>query len=210
MQTYFHNHRRAVAAIPLVAVMVGALTMTALLPTAVEAQGFGFRAAGASGENGAVANSRGVISNGPGTGAIRSSSAISDDQGNGATVSGGCAWNLNAVGCTGHAANWESDGSFSGVAGAEIAGQNGFYSANRSLDRDAGGNWSGASAVDASGLNGGYSGSATLEDGNYSRGATYVGVEGQTAKVEGSYEPDNGGSRSVTCINASGEVVECP
>lgn len=195
MQTHFRTNRRSTAAIPAIALMLGALAVSVLLPVPAEAQDFGFRAGAASGENGAIAGSRGVISNG---------------QGNGAAGARGCAANANAAGCSGRAATWSSDGSFSGVAGTEITGENGFVSGRRNLERDADGNWSGASALDAAGQNGSYSGNATLDEGNYSREATYSGADGQSATVAGDYQAGSGGSRSVTCIDASGTVVDCP
>jgi hypothetical protein len=225
MQSQFRTNRRSTASIPAIALMLGALAVSVLLPVPAEAQGFGFRAGAASGENGAIAGSRGVISNGQGGGAVGRNFAIGDGQGNGAfggrfavgdgqgngaAGARGCAANANAAGCSGRAATWASDGSFSGVAGTEITGENGFVSGRRNLERDADGNWSGASALDASGQNGSYSGNATLDDGTYSRGATYSGVEGQSATVEGEYQAGSGGSRSVTCIDASGTVVDCP
>jgi hypothetical protein len=210
MQTNSRNTRRASMAIPAFALAFGALAVTALLPAPADAQGFGFRAGAVSGENGAIAGSRGVISNGQGGGAIGRNFAIGDGQGNGATGSGACAANANAAACRGRAATWGSDGTFSGAAGTEIAGENGFVSGRRNLERDAEGNWSGASALDASGQNGSYSGAASLDDGAYSREATYSGTEGQSATVEGDYEVGSGGSRSLTCIDASGATVECP
>ncbi|MBV0913812.1 hypothetical protein [Anianabacter salinae] len=210
MQSRNQTTRRASVAKPAFAVLVSALAATLLMPVSAEAQGFGFRAGAASGQNGAIAGSRGVISNGQGGGAIGRNFVIGDGQGNGAARSGGCAANVNAAGCSGRVATWGSDGTFSGAAATEITSENGFFSGNRSLDRDADGTWSGTSEVDASGLNGSYSGNASLDDGTYSRDATYSGTEGQSATVEGAYELGSGGSRSVTCIDASGAVVNCP
>lgn len=210
MQTRSQTPRRASVTRSARALMVGALAATLLLPVPAEAQGFGFRTGVASGQNGAVAGSRGIISNGQGGGAIGRNFAIGDGQGNGAAGSRGCAANANAAGCRGRVATWGSDGTFNGAAGTEITGANGFVSGNRSLERDAEGNWTGASALDAAGQNGSYSGTASLADGGYSRDATYSGTEGQSATVDGSYQAGSGGSRSVTCINASGAVVDCP
>lgn len=210
MQTFFQNSRRSNPVIPALAIMAGALAVTVLLPLPAEAQGFGFRAGAASGQNGAVTGSRGVLSNGQGAGATRRNLAIGDGQGNGGTASGLCAANIYAEGCQGRFATWNSDGSFSGMSRTEITGENGYFSGARSLDRAADGTWSGASTVDASGKNGRYNGSANLDDGTYSRDATYAGAEGQTATVEGAYEAGSGGSRSVICIDASGATVECP
>lgn len=225
MQIRSQNTRRASGAIPAMALLVGAFAVTVLLPVPAEAQGFGFRGGAVSGPNGSAAGSRGIISNGQGgfaagrnfivgdgqgNGAFGSGFAIGDGQGNGAARRGGCATNANATGCTGAAATWGSDGTFSGAAGTEITAENGYLSGNRTLDRDAEGNWSGTRALDAAGENGSYSGAANFEEGAYTRGATYSGAEGQSATVEGSYEVGSGGSRTVTCIDASGTVVNCP
>lgn len=225
MHTRFRTNRRSAAARPAIALMVGTLALTALLPVPAEAQGLILRGGAAAGENGAVAGSRGVISNGQGGGAIGRNFAIGDGQGNGAVGrrfaigdgqgngaagAGGCAANANAAGCRGRVATWGSDGTFSGAAGTEITGENGFVSGQRTLARDADGTWSGASALDAAGENGSYSGNASLDDGIYSRDATYSGVDGQSATVEGAYEVGSGGSRSVSCIDASGATVDCP
>lgn len=210
MQTHFQNSRRRYVPVSAFAALVGALAVAVLLPGPVEAQGFGARAGAASGANGAIAGSRGVISNGQGSGAFGGGFVARDGQGNGAMARGGCAANPQAAGCSGRAATWGSDGTFSGVAGTEITGENGAVSSRRNLNRDADGSWSGASAVDASGAQGSYSGNATLDDGTYARGATYTGTEGQSATVEGSYQAGSGGSRSVTCTDASGATVSCP
>lgn len=224
MQNRPETTRRASVAIPAFAVMVGALAATLFMPAPAEAQGFGFRAGAAAGANSAIAGSRGLISNGQGGGAIGRTFAtgdsqgngkfgrryvVGDGQGNGAARSGNCAANVNATGCRGRAVAWGSDGTFSGVAGTEITGENGAISGRRTVDRDAEGNWSGASAREAAGQNGSYSGNTSLDDGTYSRDATYSGAEGQSATVEGTYQAGSG-SRSVTCIDASGAVVECP
>lgn len=225
MQTRVQNTRRAFFAKPAFAMIVGALAATLLLPAPAEAQGFGFRAGGASGQNGAVAGSRGIASDGQGGGAIRRNFAVGDGQGhgalggrfaardgqgNGGAGAGFCAEHANAAGCRGRSAMWGSDGTFSGQAAAEAAGENGSLSARRTLERDEQGAWSGAQSVDAAGKNGSYSGSATLDDGSYARQGTYSGADGQSASVEGAYEAGSGGSRSVTCIDASGAVVDCP
>lgn len=225
MPTDFPTIRRSAAAIPAIALVVGALALPALLPAPAEAQGFAVRGGAASGQNGAVAGSRGAISNGQGGGAIGRNFAIGDGQGNGAfggrfaigdgqgngaARSGACAATANAAGCRGRAATWGSDGTFSGAAGTEITGENGFVSGRRNLERDADGTWSGSSALDAAGENGSYSGSASLDDGIYSRDATYSGADGQSVTVEGAYEAGSGGSRTVTCIDASGATVDCP
>lgn len=210
MKTYPQITRRASVTRPALILMAGALAASLVLPVPADAQGFGFRAAGASGQNGAAAGSRGIVSNGQGGGAVGRKFAIGDGEGNGAAGVGRCATTVHAAGCSGRAATWGSDGTFSGRAGTEITGENGFISGNRSLDRDAEGNWSGASALDATGQNGSYSGTASLDNGAYSRDATYSGNDGQSATVEGSFEAGSGGSRSVTCIDASGAVVDCP
>lgn len=210
MQYCSGNSRRSFLARPAFAAMVGVLAATLLVPVPADAQGFGFRAGGAAGENGAVAGSRGFVSNGNGGGAIGRNFAIGDGQGNRAARSGGCAANANAAGCRGRAATWAADGTFSGRASTEFTGENGSLSGNRNLDRDADGNWSGNRALDATGQNGSYSGSATLDDGTYAREGTYSGADGQSATVEGSYQAGSGGSRTVTCIDASGAVVTCP
>ncbi|AVF03432.1 MULTISPECIES: hypothetical protein [Devosia] len=210
MQTHFQKTRHALAASPAIALVAGAIALVVLQPVPAEAQGFGVRAGAVSGENGTIAGSRSVMSNGQGGGAVRRNFAVGDGQGNGTAWSGICAANINAAGCSGRAATWSADGSFSGVAGTEIAGDNGFFSGNRTLDRDPDGSWSGSSAVEASGQNGSYNGSASFNDGTYSRGAVYSGADGQSATVEGTYEIGSGGSRIVTCIDASGAMVECP
>lgn len=210
MQTRFQNMRSAAVAIPAMAVLVGAFALSVLLPVPADAQGFGLRGGAVSGPNGGAAGSRGLMSNGQGGVAAGRNFIVGDGQGNGVARSGGCASNVNAAGCSGRAAAWGSDGTFRGGAGTEITGEDRFFSGNRSLERDADGNWSGTRGVDAAGLNGSYSGDSNFADGAYSRGATYSGTEGQSATVEGAYELGSGGSRSVTCIDASGTVVTCP
>lgn len=189
--------------------VAGATLAAGLAIGPVEAQGFGFGRGAAVGENGAAARSRGVVSNGDGFAARRGGFAA-DGEGNGLARRGGCAQGQTGSGCRGGAVTWRDDGSLSGQSASEFSGDNGAFSGRRSLTRDADGNLTVDRSADASGTNGAYTGSSSRDNDVYQRSGTYTGTDGQNATVEGNYTRGSGGSRSVTCIDASGATVDCP
>ncbi len=200
----------AASSLSVTALILG-VTLSAGLPaTPAYSDGFLLRKGAAAGQNGVVARSRGVVSNGEGSGLFRRNGFAADGQGNGFAGFGNCANGQTGSGCRGGSVSWNSDGAFSRNLGAELSGENRAFSSRRSLDRDADGNLNGSRSTDASGTNGAYAGNSTLDRGTYNRDGTYTGSDGQTATVEGAYERGTGGSRSVTCIDATGAVVSCP
>lgn len=198
------------SSVSLLTIMASAIVAISLSAGEADAQGGAFRKGAVKTENGAAARSRGFVSNGEGSGGVRRGGFASDGQGNGAAGRGGCANGASGSGCRGRAAAWNDDGSFSGRSGAEYSGDNGSFSSRRAFDRDADGDWTGSASTDASGASGSYSGGASVDGGVYSRDGVYTGDEGQTASVQSSYERGVGGSRSVTCTDASGAAVTCP
>ncbi|MEL6569414.1 MAG: hypothetical protein AAFQ22_13435 [Pseudomonadota bacterium] len=164
----------------------------------------------AVGENGVAARSRGGVFNGEGQGAVRRGGIASDDNGNGLAGFGRCANGTTASACRGGTATWQDDGSLSRTLKSGGSGENGSFTSQRFLERSADGVWGGSRSTEASGTSGSYSGAATLDDGTYNRDGTYTGNEGQAASVDSTYERGSGGSRTVTCIDASGAVVNCP
>ena len=177
---------------------------------AAHADGFFLRKGIAVGENGAIARSSGVIFNGEGQGAFSRGGIVVDDDGNGAAGSVGCANTVNGAGCRGGSVTWNDDGSFARNLGTEASGENGSLSARRWLSWDDENGLAGARSVDVEGDERSYTGTASLEDGTYNRDGAYTGDEGQSFTVDSTYQKGTGGSRTVTCIDASGAVVPCP
>lgn len=181
------------------------------LPTGpAVADGLFLRKGVAAGENGLIAGSRGGVFNGEGQGAFSRGRLVTDGDGNGFAGTATCANGLAGEACRAGTATWSEDGSFTRNLGTEANGENGSLSARRSLSWDDESGLIGARSVDAAGDERSYTGAASLEDGTYNRDGTYTGDEGQSFTVDSTYEKGIGGSRSVTCIDASGAVVACP
>ena len=202
--------RFAGSSLSMLALIAGAIVFVGLSVSDADAQGGVFRKGVAKGENGAVSRSRGFVGNGEGSGAIRRGGFASDGHGNAIARRGGCASGSNGAGCRGGGATWGSDGSVSVRRGAEYSGDNGSFSSRRAFDRDAEGAVSASRSTNATGSSGSYAGASSLNDGVYSRDGVYTGSGGQSVIVDGTYERGAGGSRSVTCMDASGAVVTCP
>ncbi|MEO1543969.1 MAG: hypothetical protein AAFR75_08125 [Pseudomonadota bacterium] len=212
METSTRIHRSGLAARALSTVACAALSVLMLTIQAApaDADGLFVRKGLAVGENGVAARSRGGVFNGEGQGAFRRGGFASDGSGNGVAGFGGCANGVTASACRGGTATWQDDGSLSRTLRSGGSGENGSFTSQRFLERSPDGLWAGNRSTEASGSSGSYSGAATLDDGTYNRDGTYTGNEGQSANVDGTYERGAGGSRTVTCIDASGAVVECP
>lgn len=212
MNSFMTNHKagRALRSLSSVALAALSVLMLSVSTVPASADGLLIRKGIAAGENGAVARSRGVISNGEGQGAFRRGGFAADGAGNGFAGFGNCANGVDGAACRGGSATWQDDGSLSRTLQSGGSGENGSFNSARLLERSADGTWTGNRSTEASGDNGSYSGASTLDNGNYNRDAAYIGDEGQTASVDGTYERGSGGSRTVTCIDASGAVVECP
>ncbi|MEO0722758.1 MAG: hypothetical protein AAFY43_11500 [Pseudomonadota bacterium] len=206
------EHKSGRASRPLSSVALAALSALMLSVSAMpaSADGFVLRKGIAAGENDVAARSRGVVSNGEGQGAFRRGGVSFDSNGNGVAGFGRCANGVDGSACRGGSATWQDDGSLSRTLRSEGSGENGSFSSERLLDRSADGAWTGNRSTEAAGTSGSYSGAATLDDGTYNRDGTYTGDEGQSASVAGTYERGSGGSRTVTCIDATGAVVDCP
>ncbi|MEO0800362.1 MAG: hypothetical protein AAFY53_14300 [Pseudomonadota bacterium] len=206
------QHRSSCVARPLTSVALAALSalMLSLSAMPASADGLFLRKGLAAGENGAAARSRGGVFNGEGQGAFRRGGFASDGAGNGFAGFGKCANGVESSACRGGAATWQDDGSYERRLQTEVNGQARSVGGQGVLQRDADGTWTGNRTTDASGTNGTYSGAASVDEGIYNRDATYTGDEGQTASVDGTYERGSGGSRAVTCIDATGAIVDCP
>jgi len=209
MNHSFIGRLSAIPKISILAIVSGSLLALGVSAIPAEAQSQQLRRGVAVGENGAAARTRGFVSNGEGAGAVRRGGFAGDGQGNGIVRRGGCVSGQTGSGCRGGAANWNSDGSFSGQSGADFSGENGFFSGSRTLERNADGKVTAGRSVDASGKNGAYSGASSFEDGTYNRDGTYSGNEGQSATVEGTWVRGTGGSRALTCVDSNGAVVDC-
>lgn len=212
MDTSMTNDRSGRTARRLTLVAVAALSALILsIPaTPASAEGLFVRKGLAAGENGAAARSRGVLSNGAGQGGFRRGGFASDGAGNGFAGFGKCANGVDGSACRGGSATWQDDGSLSRTLQSGGSSENAAFSSERRLDRSADGAWTGNRTTDASGTSGSYSGASTLDEGTYTRDGTYTGDEGQTANVDSTYERGSGGSRAVTCIDATGAIVDCP
>ncbi|MEL7104287.1 MAG: hypothetical protein AAGM21_00075 [Pseudomonadota bacterium] len=186
------------------------VTMLSVSVVPAVADGFVLRKGIAAGENGVAARSRGGVSNGEGQGAFRRGGFASDGSGNGAAGFGRCANGVDGSACRGGSATWQDDGTLSRTMRSGASGENGSFASQRRLERSADGAWTGNRSTEASGNSGSYSGASTLDNGIYNRDGTYTGDEGQSANVAGTYERGSGGSRTVTCIDATGAVVDCP
>lgn len=208
--TTYHNAGRASRPLSSVALAAVSVLMLSVPTMPASADGLFVRKGIAAGENGVAARSRGVISNGEGQGAFRRGGFAADGAGNGFAGFGRCANGLDGAACRGGSATRQDDGSLSRTLQSGGSGENGSFNSERLLERSADGAWTGNRSAEASGDNGSYSGASTLDDGNYNRDASYAGDEGQTAIVDSTYERGTGGSRAVTCIDATGAVVECP
>ncbi|MEO1362209.1 MAG: hypothetical protein AAFU86_00355 [Pseudomonadota bacterium] len=206
------EHKSRGASRPLSSVALAALSALMLSVSAMPASADGLllRKGFAAGENGVAARSRGVVSNGEGQGAFRRGGFASNGSGNGVAGFGRCANGVNGSACRGGSATWQDDGALSRTTRSDASGENGSFASERRLDRSADGAWTGNRSTEASGISGSYSGAAALDDGTYNRDGTYTGDEGQSANVVGTYEHGSGGSRTVTCIDATGAVVDCP
>ncbi len=212
MDTSTPKNRSSRVARPLTAAALATLSalMLSISVAPASADGLFLRKGAAAGENGAAARSRTGAFNGEGQGAFRRGGFASDGNGNGLAGFGRCANGVDTTACRGGAATWQDDGSFQRRLQTEIDGQTRSLSGQGALQRDADGAWTGNRTTDASGTNGAYTGAASLDEGTYNRGATYTGDEGQSASVDGTYERGSGGSRAVTCIDATGAIVDCP
>lgn len=204
MNIFFNSRSK-----PLLAVVVGTLLAVGVSTVTAEAQVFHQRRGVAVGENGAAGRTGGFVGNGEGQGAARRGGFAVDGQGNGFARRGGCANGQTASGCRGGTASRNSDGSLAVQSGAEISGDNGSFSGRRTLARDADGNVTGTRSTEASGESGTYSGASSIDNGSYTRDGTYSGTEGQSVNVNGNWQRGAGGSRAVTCTDATGAVVEC-
>lgn len=206
------THRKGRAARPPMSVLLTTLSVLMLGISAMPASADGLfvRKGIAAGENGVAARSRGGVFNGEGQGAFRRGGFASDGNGNGLAGFGRCANGVNATACRGGAATWQDDGSYSRRLNSEISGQDRSFSGQGVLQRNADGAWTGNRTTDAAGTNGTYSGAASVDQGTYNRDGTYTGNEGQSASVDSTYERGSGGSRTVTCIDATGAIVACP
>lgn len=209
MNNFIIGHWNAIRTVSVTASVCVALLAPGFGAIPAEAQVLELHRGIAVGDNGVAARSRGSVTNGDDAGAVRRGGFAADGQGNGAARNGGCVSGQVGSGCRGRAASWNADGSFSRQSGAEVSGENGFLSSRRSLGRDADGNVTGARSTDASGQSGAYSGASSLENGAYSRDGTYSGTEGQSATVESFWDLGAGGSRAVTCVDATGTTVDC-
>lgn len=209
MNTFLFGRRAAMRTVPVLALVAGTLLATGITAVPAQAQTFELRRGVVVGEIGAAGRTRGFLSIGEGAGAARRGGFAVDGQGNGAAASGGCVTGQSGSGCRGRAANWNSDGSFSGQSATETEVNNRAFSGRRSLERDAYGNLTAAQSVDVSGQSGAYTGDSSLDDGTYNRVGTYTHDEGQSATVEGNWALGAGGSRAVTCVDATGAVVAC-
>lgn len=193
--------------IALAAVSALILSMPA---TPASADGLFLRKGVAAGESGIAARSRGGVFNGEGQGAFRRGGFASDGNGNGFAGSAKCANGFDGSACRGGSATWQDDGSISRTLKSGGSGENGSFGSERLLERSADGAWTGSRTTDATGASGSDSGASTLDEGTYNRDGTYKGDEGQSASVDSTYERGSGGSRSVTCIDATGAIVDCP
>jgi len=206
------KHRSSCVARPLTSGALATLCVLMLSLSAMpaSADGLFLRKGIAAGENGVAARSRGVLSNGAGQGAFKRGGFASDGNGNGLGGFGRCANGADATACRGGAATWQDDGSYARRLQTEINGQARSLSGQGELQRSADGTWTGNRTTDASGTNGTYNGAASVDEGTYNRDATYTGDEGQSASVDSTYERGSGGSRALTCIDATGAIVDCP
>ena len=204
------NSGRSQRALTSAALAALSALMLGIPATPASADGLFVRKGLAAGENGVAARSRGGVFNGEGQGAFRRGGFASDGNGNGFAGFGKCANGFDGSACRGGSATWQEDGSLSRTLKSGGSGENGAFGSERVLERSADGTWTGSRTTDASGTSRSYSGSASLDDGTYNRDGTYTGDEGQQASVEGTYDRGSGGSRSVTCIDATGAIVDCP
>lgn len=209
MNSYFIGRRIAIRTLSLSAIVCGSMLAVGVSATPAEAEVLKLRRGLAVGENAAVGRTRGFVSNGEGIGAFGRGGLATDRQGNGIAGRGGCFSGLIVDGCRGGAASWNADGSFAGQSGAAFSGENRLFNTQRNVARDAAGNVTADRSTDASGERGGYTGSSSFDDGTYRRDATYTGNEGQSASVQGDWVLGSGGSRAVSCVDATGTVVDC-
>lgn len=173
----------------------GALLAVNIIPTDASAQRAGVRAGAVSGPNGSAA---------------RGGRFVNDGAGNAAARRGGCASGAGGAGCRGSATAVGSDGSVSRRSGVEVQGSDGgFFSSRGQFDRAADGATTGSRTTSASGSQGAYEGSSSLSGGVFGRSGVYSNDNGSRA-VDSTYERGVGGSRTVTCTDASGVVVSCP
>lgn len=212
MDTSTTKHRSHCVARPLTSGALATLCvlMLSLSSMPASADGLFLRKGIAAGEKGVAAHSRASVFNGEGQGAFRRDGFATDGNGNGLAGFGRCANGVDAVACRGGAATWQDDGSYARKLKTDINGQNRSLSDQGDLQRDADSTWTGNRTTDASGTNGAYNGAASVDEGTYNRDATYTGDEGQTANVDSTYERGSGGSRALTCIDATGAIVDCP
>lgn len=212
MDTLAKNNCLGRTARPLRQAALAAMSALTLSVSAMPAASDGLllRKGVAVGENGVAARSRGGVFNGEGQGAFRRGGLASDGNGNGMAGFGKCANSTAGAACRSGAATWQDDGSLSRTLRSEGSGQHGSFGSERLLERSADGAWTGSRTTEAAGTSGSYSGSSTLNDGTYNRDGTYTGDEGQSASVDSMYERGSGGSRTVTCIDATGAIVDCP
>lgn len=202
--------RRAIPSVSALSLALACVATVAVPVAPAYADGGFIRRGAVVSDNGAATRSRVGFGNGEGSGFVGRRGAVSDGSGNALAGFGRCATTPDHAACRGATATRSADGSASRTMGAAASGTAGSASTTSTATRDADGSRSGTRSTEAQGDDYAFSGQASVEDGSYASDRTYSSTEGQSATVENSYSSDQGGSRSVTCINASGAVVECP
>lgn len=198
------------ASVRTIAMAVFAATMMAAAPTMADAQARGAaRGARTTPDGDVVRGSVAGATDGEGAGVIRGRRTYVTEEGDVYTRSGACAAGPAGAACRRGSTEIGADGSVAheGEAGFVTDTAEGYSSG--SFYRDAEGGVRGGRTTSVEGEAGSYNAESAYGDGVYNRSSTAVTDEG-SREVETNYEAGVGGSRTVTCYDATGAVVACP
>lgn len=155
------------------------------------------RASGARGPNGGgIARARGVKTDGQGNGQAASGAAVRGPNGGTAARAGSTTWN--------------ADGSAQHQSGAQWSGARSSGSTQGSATRSADGSIDANRSTHVTGAQGGqYDADTKLVDGQLDRSVDATGRNGNSYDATVTGNKDDGYSRTATCHDASGNVVDC-
>jgi hypothetical protein len=193
------------------ACLAASVMAMAALPAAAHAEGrFAARGARVNAEGGISAGAVRGARNAEGSGIVRGRGVRTDGEGAGVAGSGACASGEAGSGCRGSSTTWTADGAIDRQAGAQWDTVNGAGSTQGQFTRDADGSYSGARDTTASGVRGDYAASTTVDSETGYNRAVNASNENGSVEVLAQGQRGSGGTRTVTCFDASGAQVACP
>ena len=168
------------------AIMGAVLALSTVTMSVAEARGAG-RFAHGNGAGGVTAGAWHDRVGPNGGAAVGGRGVVTDGEGNGVAVSGGCAEGAQGRGCRAGKTTFDAEGNLTHRSGFAAEGADG-------------------GTVTSEG------GFARSGDGTYSgsRDTSATGAAGNSYSASSTWDSANGKSRTVTCMDSSGAVVACP